>query len=309
MPYRYLPDGTNYEPISVTWGLDPTWIDDPDFMAVMTQRYFLQAVFVDRLVGELLDRLQATSTLDDALVVIVADHGVSLEPGGKLRGAEDGKGTARHGVQPVPLFVKLPGQRDGAIDDRPAQISDVLPTIADVLDVDLPDDWEFDGRSLLAPPAGTEPRRWLDGRLSSELDPQSFGARVRSSIVDLPDRSDFVGVGPHGSLIGAAVADLEIDAGSGLSLRLDDPDAYDNVDETGLLPALLTGTTDGLTDDDWVVVAIDGVVAGVGPVYDDDGEKVVVLLDPRTLRAGAHDVRAYVVRTAGSTFEELDITK
>jgi len=309
VPYRYLPDGTNYEPISVTWGLEPRWIDDPDFMAVMTQRYFLQSVYVDRLVGELLDRLEAVSTLDDALVVVVADHGVSLEPGSGLRGTEDGGGMTRHGVQPVPLFVKLPDQRDGAIDVRPAQIVDVLPSIADALNVDLPDHWRFDGRSLLAAPASAGPRRWLDGQLSSKLSPESVGARVKSSIVDLPSRNDFVGVGPHGPLIGAAVADLDVVPGSGARIRLDRPDAYSNVDTTGLLPALLTGTTVGLTHDDWVAIAIDGVVAGVGPVYEDDGGKVVALLDPRTLGAGAHDLRAYVIHHGASSLEELSIAR
>jgi hypothetical protein len=207
----------------------------------------------------------------------------------------------------VPLFVKLPGQREGAIDDRPAQIIDVLPTIADALHVDLPDSWDFDGRSLLREPADAKARRWLDGRLSSELNPESFGAGVRSAIIELPGRNDFVGVGPHGSLIGAAVADLDLVPGSGVNIQLDTPGAYDNVAETGLIPALFTATTNRLTDDDWVAVAIDGVVAGVGPVYH-VGTEVVALLDPRTLGAGAHEVRTFVIRNGGSSLEEVTIT-
>jgi hypothetical protein len=256
----------------------------------------------------LLDRLEATSAFDDALVVIAADHGVSLEPGSGLRGSRDGEGSSRHGVQPIPLFVKLPGQQDGLIDGRPAQIIDVLPTVAEAIGVDLPDHWEFDGQSLLAAPTGTEQRRWLDGQLSSELEPESFGARVRSSIVDLPDRRDFVGVGPHGSLVGAAVADLDVVPTSGVSVRLDRADALNNIDPSALLPALVTGTTDGLTGDDWVAVAIDGAIAGVGPVYDDDGLKLVALLDPRVLGAGPHDVRVYAIRDGGSTLVELSVT-
>jgi hypothetical protein len=309
VPYRYLPDGTNYEPIATTWGLEPSWIDDPDFMAVMKQRYLLQAVYVDRLVGKLLDRLEAVSALDDALVVVVADHGVWLEPGSGLRGTDDGEGPARNGVQPVPLFVKLPGQRDGAIDHRPAQITDVLPTIADALDVDVPEDWQFDGRSLLSTPSDAEPRRWLDEQLSSELAPESFGERVRSSIVDLEGRRDFVGVGPYGSMIGATVADFDIVRGSGGSIRLDFPDAFDNVDRRRLVPALFTGAADGLTADDWVAVAVDGAVAGVGPVYDADGLKVVALLDPRTLGPGSHDVRAYAISDDGTVLEELSVPR
>jgi hypothetical protein len=308
VPYRYFPDGTNYEPISPTWGLDPSWHTDPDFMAAMRQRYFLQSVYVDGLVGQLLDRLEAMSVLDEAMIVIVADHGVSLEPDTGLRGSPDGNGDTADGVQPVPLFVKLPGQREGAIDDRPTQVVDVLPTIADAVDVDLPEDWDFDGHSLLATPHSTETRRWLDGQLTSELYPESFGASVRSSIVDLPGRSDFVGVGPHGALIGAAVADFGTLAPTGASIELDKPGAYDNVAEGGLLPALFTATTDGLTDDDWVAVAIDDVISGVGPVYN-GGTKVVALLDPRTLGVGAHEVRTFVIRGGGTSFEELTITR
>ena len=57
-------------------------------------------------------------------------------------------------IAPVPFFLKAPGQRRGRVSDRPLQTIDVLPTIADMLGVEIP--WKVDGRSALAPP---KPRR------------------------------------------------------------------------------------------------------------------------------------------------------
>ncbi len=99
---------------------------------------------MDRLLGQFLNKLERTGLYDRALVVVAADHGVSFEADGTRRtvSAENIADIAR-----VPLFVKLPGQRGGRIDRRAVQTIDVLPTIADVLDVELP--WRTDGHSLL----------------------------------------------------------------------------------------------------------------------------------------------------------------
>ena len=77
---------------------------------------------------------------DDALVVVVADHGVAFTPGSSRRYAEaENIGE----VAPMPLFVKEPGQQRGRVDERPLTTIDVLPTIAELLDVELP--FEVDG--------------------------------------------------------------------------------------------------------------------------------------------------------------------
>ena len=50
------------------------------------QRHLLQTGYVDRMLRRTLDRLEETGLYDDALVVLVADHGVSFQPG-ERRGA------------------------------------------------------------------------------------------------------------------------------------------------------------------------------------------------------------------------------
>ena len=50
----------------------------------------------------------------------------------------------------VPFFIKSPGQRAGHDSDEPVQLVDVLPTIADILDVHIP--WRVGaGRRLWRP--------------------------------------------------------------------------------------------------------------------------------------------------------------
>ena len=48
---------------------------------------------------------------------------------------------------------EVPGGGDGTVDDHPANSTDILPTIADELQVDVP--WKVDGRSLLGEPVPT----------------------------------------------------------------------------------------------------------------------------------------------------------
>ena len=105
------------------------------------QRHLLQLRYVDRLVGDLLDRLRATDTFDDTLLVVTADHGIAFQPGLPVRGLEtDGYVEAIHpDVMWVPMFVKAPGQargrdarhqrrdrRRGADDRRPARRRDAM---------------------------------------------------------------------------------------------------------------------------------------------------------------------------------------
>src|SRR5690606_14388112 len=65
-------------------------------------------------------------------------------------GGQDLDGGVLADVAWVPLFVKEPGQQTGSVSDENTSTLDVLPTVADVLEVETP--WEVDGTSLLGPP-------------------------------------------------------------------------------------------------------------------------------------------------------------
>ena len=113
VPWRYLPSGLQYEyPDHDPGKVDDDWIDQAWPPDLGRQRHLLQLRYVDRLVGDLLDRLRATGTFDDTLLVVTADHGISFQPGQLVRGLEsDAFVEPIHpDVMWVPMFVKTPGR-------------------------------------------------------------------------------------------------------------------------------------------------------------------------------------------------------
>jgi hypothetical protein len=146
-PLQYLPSGRQYEGGgSIDGYVWDRWAGDRRLVEQAYQRYLLQVGYVDRVLGQLVRRLKSAGLWDDSLVIVTADHGVSFRPGERRRLV-----SSRNipDIAPIPLFVKRPRQLKGAVDERSAQSIDIVPTIADVLRIDVP--WRLDGRSLLAP--------------------------------------------------------------------------------------------------------------------------------------------------------------
>ncbi len=116
----------------------------------------------DRVVGSLLGLLQELDAYQDAMIVLLSDHGEGLGDHGEQ---EHGILLYREVLQ-VPLVVKLPGSpRDSPIArdsggtrvETPVQLIDVYPTILDVVGATVPAG--LPGTSLLALPENGEPRR------------------------------------------------------------------------------------------------------------------------------------------------------
>jgi hypothetical protein len=145
-----------------------------DVLPHMRQRLALQVGFVDRLLGGIMARLEETGVWERALVMVVADHGASLRPGVHRR-ALSAAGWCD--IARVPLFVKLPAQREGAVDDRNAEIVDLLPTVADVLGVGVP--WQVDGRSLRQAGGGAPHKRMVGPYWPDAVETERFaGGRL-----------------------------------------------------------------------------------------------------------------------------------
>ena len=99
----------------------------------------------DAVVGELLEELRLLDVYDSAIIILTSDHGEGLYDHGDY---EHGLLLYRESLQ-IPLILKLPfSENGGATVDRAVGLIDVVPTIAGLLDIELPDD--LPGRSLLA---------------------------------------------------------------------------------------------------------------------------------------------------------------
>jgi len=117
---------------------------DGDLMAIVPDLYDAEIAGVDAEIGSFLDTLRADGVLDDTLVVITSDHGENLGE----HGLWDHRFSLHRTIRHVPLLIRLPdGTRGGSVVTDVVRIEDVLPTVLEVCELDIPEG--LDGTSLL----------------------------------------------------------------------------------------------------------------------------------------------------------------
>jgi arylsulfatase A-like enzyme len=109
-------------------------------------RFWALCSFADHLFGQVLQRLAAIGEADNTLVIMTADHGDMLGDRGRIT-----KYCLYEGSVRVPLIVAGPGATRPQVDGRSAELVDVMPTLLDAAELEVPP--ELPGSSLLRPPA------------------------------------------------------------------------------------------------------------------------------------------------------------
>ena len=164
--------------------------------------------------GRLVARLKQAGLYDSCLIVVMADHGVSIRPDDDRRNLTE---TNYPDILSIPLLVKRPGQRRGETSDRNVQSVDVLPTVADVLGIELP--WKPDGISAFdasrPEPARKEISREEEWKDRATFDAKSWGqaeARRRLLAVSRDDGTlrGLFRLGPKPEWVGRSAARLAL---------------------------------------------------------------------------------------------------
>jgi hypothetical protein len=321
VPWQFYPSGRRYrrhapEPIpglNGELGFGVPWL-----VKVSYQRHLLQLGFADRLLGELLARLKRLGLYKDALIVVVADHGIGFHLGVERRT------VTRRNVQdlaPVPLLVKLPVQRRGSIDDRHVETIDVLPTILELARVEPPA--RLAGRSLLRPIASQARRVTVFHRVGTELNTiggeYSFRARavqrrtraaVRRKLALFGsgggrDPDALYRIGPHPELVGRRAATVlsvpgaataRIDQAADLK-RVKPASTFVPGEITGEIPA---GQPGGGRP---IALVVNGTIVATGRSFSLEGsqaESFEMIVPERAFRRGHNDARLFeIVRRAG----------
>lgn len=275
-PWTHFPDGS---PMRGTSNIDlkVEGIDVTDWdMALLEQAHTFQAMWADRLVGEVVDGLRAKGTYDETLVVVTADHGLSFEeemfPDLRVVGPDTLSQVAY-----VPLIVKSPGQREGTVDDSNLMALDLLPTIADQVGVELP--WAAEGHVAGSPEVAARGESKLfdddDERLGvgrgnlAEFD----SADHRPSVVDRHVAPTEAGAHSLAGLLrglggdewlGERVVDLAVEGEVPGVVTI--PALARNRSADADAVARLSGEAEGLDVGDTVLLVVDGVVETGSPV-------------------------------------------
>lgn len=284
-PWRYLPSGMQYEATT------PLPVDGPWWGRLALQRMELQLQYTDLLIGQVLDALQETGRYEESLVIVTADHGATLTPGGAgERELRQHRPDAQE-LAWAPLFIKEPGQSEGVVDDRNWLQVDLLPTVAELAGVEVP--WETDGISW-----ASQERTTTDIPFYSELDDiQTLdGAALFPEILADPGAIPPLPPAPLPELVGTEVDGYEVVDGPG-SWSVDNHEVFEEVRPSeGVVPALVRGTVSGEVPAGVpLVIAVNGTIGAVVPAVGtgDGGRFAGLVADADLFRPGHNQLELF----------------
>ena len=306
-PYRFLTSGKKYDlggefdNIGMNEDLPKggMWSKNINLISFQNQKLINQLGYTDHLIGKLLDRLEEKNLLEPSLFILAADHGVSIKAGTFRREIDV---NSLGDIASIPLFIKLPGQKEGRVSDLPATLLDVLPTLADVLGVEIP--WELEGKSLLNNSSGTRERIIHD----SMIRPFPVPNDLRESLLDgVKRKRDLFGKfegwdrfrlhdeDAH-SFMDRPVADFKVQPMESIKVHLDSGSQVET--RLGVLPAIVKGKLVGIDDkDNWAfLIAVNNIFRAVSPVINiEDSDNILSLLPEIAFKKGTNEVDIYLI--------------
>ena len=271
---------------------------DEDLAEQAWQRHLLQLGYTDLELGRLIAKLEKTGLWDKALIVVTSDHGISFREGDRRRTPTESNLAE---LAFTPLFVKLPGQATGREVTKHVTILDILPTVADVLGIEIP--WDEDGTSGLEPGAG--PTKVTVGRISN-----SYGDAVTQREESLerqhtimgtgPFDDDFFGLGPFGGLVGEPVEGVSLGPPVEASAVVDELGSAllrDFPRKSPSVPSPLVGTIQGLDPGTQIALALNGTVEAVATTYQhlESPVRFSFLTRDGAFQPGENEATVYVV--------------
>ncbi len=237
----------------------------------MYQSHLNQYAALDAQIESLVAGLKATARWDKTMLIVTADHGITFVPGASARDTIDfANSAAVDDIYRIPLFIKMPGQSNGAIDDCPATVLDIVPTVASRLGA-VPD-WPVAGADLArgCPERPSREITWIEGSARATFGVDALRARVAfyDQWIDADgDADDISRTGPYGDLVGTMAPD---DAPTENAVRwtLSNSDAFDTVTggRFGSVPTRATGVITArreFADDEEILIAVNGRFVGV----------------------------------------------
>ena len=95
-------------------------------------------LYADHLIGQILDLLRQQGIYEETAIIITSDHGENM---GEL-GIYSEHGTADHPPCHIPFIIKWPGGKRGITENGFHYNLDILPTMAELLNVKPSENWD-----------------------------------------------------------------------------------------------------------------------------------------------------------------------
>jgi hypothetical protein len=309
VPWEYFPSGKKYTRKGMEVpGLNikrERWSENEWLVIQGYQRHLLQVGFVDKLLGDLLLQLKSLDLYDKSLIVVTTDHGVNFWPDNQRRNV-----SREHplDILSVPLFIKKPNQKEGIISDRPVESIDILPTIADVLDIHLP--WPVGGHSALDQSVPGRNKKIIyhhpyeriefDADFVEEVKYKTLKRKL-SLFGSNTGTERLFKIGLHSNLLGKSVSLEEVLNESDIEIEFDQASSYDRIDpDDTFIPALITGQLfinrgkSGLLN---LFVSVNGTIRAVTQTFDHRGgeARFSAIVPESSFKKGKNEIEVFIV--------------
>lgn len=273
-PWKLTPDQRTYpqipNPGRVKDVTVPDNSTDPQVLVDQYQSLLMQYAGVDAMIGKMVTDLQQSGNWDRTMVVVVADHGLSMEGGTTRRRVVDPNqpGTLED-LYRIPLFIKYPAQQEPTVNDCDVMHMDLVPTIAGVKGLDA--GWTYDGDDLrnACPDRPSREVNWPNGKTDMTSDWTAILDRVvlYDSYVPVSGGVDGIfGYGRFAELISSPVTTTSTSS-SISSWSVEQKDQFTNISSARFaqVPVMISGditVSRSIPKDAVGVVTVDGVIAG-----------------------------------------------
>jgi hypothetical protein len=285
------------------------WIWDPLAATLGRQRQLLQAQYLDRQLGHLLDRLREENMYEESALVVFAGHGTSFLTGQPWQMFNIETLTD---LSAVPLFIKMPGQSRGYRHEQIARLQDILPTILDGLGVS--GHASTSGASLLGENGGGSGKD--SGAVSTRGQTSSHSYEehmaqlaVRASELETlfgaGEEDDLYRVGSYPELHGLPLSALRQTAPSHAHVRFKGEALFRNVDPDGaFVPRLVLGDVEpglDISTGQAVAIVVNGILQATTRLNAIPGYRLAfaALLPPAALQAGDNQLAVYAINDPG----------
>jgi len=115
---------------------------------VARARYKIILQDLDKSVVKVMETLRELKLEENTIVIFFSDNG-DVQMGTNIRPFRGGKGTLYEGGHRIPAVVRWPGKiKAGWTSDELIVGMDILPTLMDILDIDIPEERKIDGISI-----------------------------------------------------------------------------------------------------------------------------------------------------------------
>ncbi|HMT04323.1 MAG: sulfatase-like hydrolase/transferase [Solirubrobacterales bacterium] len=292
-PWTHYPSGLRYSDGTEDFRAffdEKTWHAPPYVTDRAGQAHLLEVGFADNLLGRIISVLKREGRFNETLIVVTADHGGATSSGFHRREASP---ETMGQVGMVPLFIKAPNQRRGAIVDRPTCSTEIVPKVAGLLGIRLPWEPATCDRKTVKIDNGTGPAVTLPFT-ATIAQRDRYINRLAGLFGGSTGWNDVLKLGPFRGLIGSAPHISKLGPVTGTEVRPDTPSPGNSTFDPSveLNPVLRQrGRISGLPDGTPLAVTVNGKVAATGQVYTDSGQTMYSILIPVwSLKQGENEI-------------------